>query len=380
MVAACTAQPLDGELDASPTEAPTPPASATQEAPPSPSASATATPFPVGESAEADDLFSRPDTCVNPEIGYTVTFPDDWYTNTAIGEQAACSWFTPDFYEVDVPGETPEEIWITIGLIEGMLGYNTLTPVDSSEEIEIDGVAGHRAEYRTLEAIDDTNLGDSTYHYVVPLEQFGPTLIAATDANRVDDYELAKAVLDRIMASMELELVGAGVPTVPEGPTGPEIDGDPLTAEDADGSFRLVLEAEQDRYRAGQEIEVNATLTYVGPADSVVAHGSGSGLIGFSVASDDFDPPVDTGGAFTTDCRPHEMVRSVAVEYPFGKSGGYSGDDPYADFYRAYFATDELRLPAGTWTISAGGGWYSGADCGDVLHSLETSVTIEVEP
>lgn len=328
---------------------------------------------------EADELFSRTDTCANPEIGYTVTFPDDWYTNTAIGAQAACAWFTPDFFEVDLPGEVPEEIWINIGRIEGIWGYNMLTPTESSDELEIDGYAGHRAEYRTLDSIDDTNTDDLTYHYVVPLDNDGPTLIASTDIGRADDYELAKAVLDRIMASMQLDPQLAQVPTIPDQPTGPLITGDPVTAEDSDASFRLTLDADQDRYRAGQEIQVKATLTYLGPADAIVVQGSSNpGLIGFAVESD--DPAIRMSPAFTTDCGSHEMVRGVVVDYPLVKSGGYSPGEPLAAFYAAYFGSPELRLPAGTWTISAGGSWYIG-DCGPgEAHSLSASATVVVEP
>ena len=335
--------------------------------------------FPVRESAEADALFRRADTCTNSTIGYRVTFPDEWYTNTAIGEQAACTWFTPDFFEVDAPGEMPEEVWISIALIESIVGYNMLTPAESGGEVEVDGYAAHWTEYRNLEDIDDSDSTDLAYHYVIPLDRAGPTLVAATDNHMAADYELAKAVLDRMMASMELDPVIARVPTIPEEPTGPVIRGDPINSEDADESFRLMLDADQDRYRAGQQIDVMATLTYLGPADAVTARGSSHpGLIGFAV--DKEESPIAVAPAFTTDCGVHEMVRGAAVDYPFAKSGGYSPDEPLAPFYEAYFESEELRLPAGTWTISAAGSWYTGDDCGDELHSLSASVTVVVEP
>jgi hypothetical protein len=55
-------------------------------------------------------------------------------------------------------------------------------------------------------------------------------------------------------------------------------------------------------------------------------------------------------------------------------------DGPAGGFARAFLATDELRLPAGTWTIFARTGFYTGADCGDDLHELSAEVTITVEP
>lgn len=217
LAAACTAEPtttpsVSPSVPSSVTPSVTPP----DAVPPSASPLPTSTPMAVADNAEADALFATPDTCTNPTVLYTVTFPDDWYTNTRVGDQKACTWFTPDFFEVDVPGETPEEIWISIGLVDGLIGYNMLTPVESSEEVEIDGLAGHRAEFRVLESIGDTESAVLTYHYVIPFETDGPTLVATTNVVMADDYELSKAVLDRIMASMQLE------PLIPVGLAIPE--------------------------------------------------------------------------------------------------------------------------------------------------------------
>ena len=375
LLGACSSAPAPAPTasgGASATPVPTPSAEATLSAAPE------ATPFPVRENAEADALFSRPDTCTNREVGYTVTFPDDWYTNTAIGDQAACTWFTPDYFEVGAAGEVPDEIWITIGLVPGIVGYTMLTPTDASEEVEVDGYAGHWAEFRLLEEVTDTESEDVRFHYVVPLDRSGPSLVASTAPDRADDYELAKAVLDRMMASIVLEPVTVEVPTIPDAPTGPPIDGEPVTATDADASFRLTLEAGQDRYRAGQEIEVVATLTYLGPAGMVEARGSSNpGIIGFSIERK--APPVAVHPAYTTDCGSHPMERGVPVAHPFAKSGGFTPDEPLAPFYEAYFADPSLRLPAGTWTITAAGSWSVG-DCGVEPHALSAAVTVVVEP
>lgn len=377
MLGACRAQP-------DPTMAPpsafvdeTAVPASSQEASPSAAASPSVKPIQVAENAEADALFTDPDTCTNPEAGYTVSYPDDWYTNTAIGEQPACTWFTPDFFEVDVPGQVPSEIWITIAMFDGRVGYTMLNVMESSAETLVGGFAGHRAEFWTLETVDDPESGRLAFHYVVPLDSAGPTLVAATSPDIADDYELSKAVLDRIMASLQFGSVA--VPILPDEPTGPPISGEPVMAEDTDGTFRLTLETDQGRYRAGQEIEVVTTLTYLGPLAAIEARGSSNpGLIGFAVERE--DPPIRISPAFTTDCGSHPMSRGTVVEVPFAKSGGYSPDEALAAFYAAYFDMEELRLPAGTWTISAGGGWSIGADCGDELHSLSASVTVVVEP
>lgn len=375
LLGACSATPAPSP-SASPDASATPLTRPSAEA--TPSATPASTPFPVRENAEADALFSRSDTCTNPDVGYTVTFPDDWYTNTAIGDEAACTWFTPDFFEVDATGAMPDEIWITIGLVPGIVGYNMLTPTDATEEVEVDGYAGHWAEFRLLDEVTDTGEGEVRFHYVVPIERHGPSLVASTAPDRADDYELAKAVLDRMMASMKLEPVTVEVPTIPDAPTGPPIDGEPVAATDADASFRLTLEAGQDRYRAGQEIKVVTTLTYLGPADAIEARGSSNpGIIGFSIERK--APPVAVYPAYTTDCGSHPMERGVPVAYPFAKSGGFTPDEPLAPFYEAYFADPSLRLPAGTWTITAAGSWSLG-ECGGEAHALSASVTVVVEP
>jgi hypothetical protein len=160
-------------------------------------------PFSVLDSAEADALFVDADTCTNPIDGYTVSYPDSWYTNTEIGDVPACSWFTPTFFEVTEPGVAPDEIWMSIGTIEMAFGYTSLTEVFSSDELEIGGRQGHRLEYNP----DPNGEPDNRiYHYVIDLGTSpgsGPTFIAQTDNETAPDYLLARAVLDRIMASLE---------------------------------------------------------------------------------------------------------------------------------------------------------------------------------
>ena len=168
-------------------------------------------------------------------------------------------------------------------------------------------------------------------------------------------------------------------PVPPSAPTGPEVTMRPrVHAEDGDASFRLTLEASQDRYRAGQAIAIVATLTYLGPDAEAVARGSSHALVGFELEGG--DPVVTINPAFTTDCSPQPLTRAVPVAFPFAKSGSSSENDPDIAFRRAYFADPVLRLPAGRWTVTAVTSFGSGADCGDEPHSLDASITIAVEP
>ena len=161
-------------------------------------------PFTVLESPEADELFSRLDTCTNVQDGYSLTFPDDWYTNTETGDVPACSWFTPQFFEVAQPGEARDDIWITMSVIDGAVGYIGTTEVYSDERVTIDGLQARRVEFNP----NPNGQPDyRSYHYVIQIDAAieGPTFVAATDTNAAADYALARAVLDRLMAALEFD-------------------------------------------------------------------------------------------------------------------------------------------------------------------------------
>lgn len=159
------------------------------------------TTFAPAPDAEADALFSDLDECTNPEDGYTVQFPDAWYTNTAIGNVPACSWFTPDYFEVTEDSAAPEGIWISLAEIGSTVGYIGTTQDYLSESVFVGGRVGRRVEY------NPNPMGTPdyrAYHFVVPFGADGivRTFVAATDNTTAGEYRLAKAVLDRIVASL----------------------------------------------------------------------------------------------------------------------------------------------------------------------------------
>lgn len=206
MLAACTSQASPSASPAQtpspePTASVTPSAEATQT--PSEEASATFPPggFSVGSNPEADALFLVRDDCQNLEDGYQLQFPEDWYTNTEIGSVPACSWFSPTFYEVDDPANVPDEIAIQIFVLQGDRGY-TSEPI-SREEV----IVGATQTAVRIEVAGTSNSDDGTmYEYVVqlgPTLEEGPNLVARTDTDMGGDYALNKAVLDRIMATIE---------------------------------------------------------------------------------------------------------------------------------------------------------------------------------
>ena len=195
-----------------PGAAPAPVALATPGPTPAPVTYAELEPYPftVIASAEADELFETPDVCTNPVAGYTVTYPDAWFTNTEIGDWPACTWFSATFYDVgDDPNEVPPQVAIVLVFADVVYGYVTSPDFTHSQEVSVAGFGGTRAEQ-----IGETwPNGDyvaqpATYFYTVYLgvtPGTQPTLRATTNFEGAADYELNKAVLDRIMALIEFD-------------------------------------------------------------------------------------------------------------------------------------------------------------------------------
>jgi len=149
--------------------------------------------FEILPNPAADALFLVRDDCQNLRDGYQLQFPDDWYTNTEYRNFAPCVWFSPDSYETDGDA-VPPEIAITI---EWMAG----PPESRDAEVvaDEDGEVGFQSATRT-------EWDDDTYRYVIRLGRTleeGPNLVVTTSAEMGGDYELNKAVLDRILATIE---------------------------------------------------------------------------------------------------------------------------------------------------------------------------------
>jgi hypothetical protein len=195
-------------VEPSATAEPTAPASADASSEPTASASSGELgAFDVAPNAEADALFLDRDDCENLADGYRVQFPDAWYTNTAIGDVEPCQWFSPSFYEVYDPSEVPSEIAITIEYLESDYG-------SFEEAISRDfGIVGRTQEAVRVEYRGAAGEGGQmppewrSYVYLVqlgPTSEEGPNLLIQASTDMGGDYELNKAVMDRIIATMEL--------------------------------------------------------------------------------------------------------------------------------------------------------------------------------
>ena len=161
--------------------------------------------------AQAEVLFAEPDTCTNPVAGYTVTFPDAWYTNTAIGSWPACSWFSPTFFEVEDPDVVPDEVVIVITYTPDAGPFGVPSVAISGGSVEIGGRPATRAEYVGVGG-GFIDIGSFISVYEVAMDgqalDEGETgdVLSASASWAIDEdpaaYRLATAVMDRIMASL----------------------------------------------------------------------------------------------------------------------------------------------------------------------------------
>jgi hypothetical protein len=214
ILAACTSS-TNSSPSAEPTATAEPTPTASESPEPTPSASAADTDSPEaspsasqieGEggftweaNAEADALFADRFTCENLDDGYRVQFPAEWNTNAELGGVPPCSWFAPVEYETGASGTVPDEVAIEIFLMDGAPEF-VLEILDQDSGL----VGATQPATRVRMAGNDGDI----YEYVVqlgPTLEEGPNLVARTTAEMGDNlnYYLNRAILDRMMATME---------------------------------------------------------------------------------------------------------------------------------------------------------------------------------
>lgn len=179
---------------------------------------------------------------------------------------------------------------------------------------------------------------------------------------------VALAVIGTLVASL------AGVGPFAPGSSG-QLD-EPVTSTTVDGPFELTVRSPKARYVVGEPIQIEAALTYRGPDSSIdISHGSGSPF-GFSIVE-----PVDgmaLSYGWRSSCAGSTLERDVPLLRGFGKSGGYSNDDPAASRYAAWFADPELHLRVGTWHPYAVAQFSEGRGCQGMGHDIRAEIAIEV--
>lgn len=170
-----------------------------------PTATATVSPTPTetaSESRSTDDWV----TCDNHDTGYRVQHPQDWKTNDG-DVLPLCSLFDPDDVDVERGTEIPFSVAVVVR-VEPVPLSRAAEEGRAEEEIGRDEtrIAGRDAVRREVESTGEA-LRPAGLRSTLWLVSFGDdeTLIAAThDAGSVE-YDQKQQVLDRMVASLELD-------------------------------------------------------------------------------------------------------------------------------------------------------------------------------
>lgn len=133
------------------------------------------------------------------------------------------------------------------------------------------------------------------------------------------------------------------LPTI--GPSLPAPSDGPVSAVVDDGVFRLELTTPSGIYGPNEAIEPVARLRYVGP-DGSVTYGHGDPAVGFRIEEIGGDRQMT--GLIADVCMSTTLQRAQPLTLPFQK-GGQIG----LGFDEIWFHDPVLKLPLGTWRISA---------------------------
>lgn len=162
----------------------------------------------------------------------------------------------------------------------------------------------------------------------------------------------------------------AGVGSSPSG----SCSGECASASTTDGPFRLTLAMQRLDWKAEDAITGVASLSLDG-APATTIYGS-SQLISFAFDEAGGDRHVQP--VWPADCRSWPLDAAAPITADLAKSGGATGLEPDADFLRSFFADPKVRLPAGTWDVTALSEVWDGPACSGHLRQMRAVVRITV--
>jgi hypothetical protein len=142
------------------------------------------------------------------------------------------------------------------------------------------------------------------------------------------------------------------------------------------GDFVLTISAAKPDYVAGEPIDVEASFGYDGPEDSVELSTSHP-ITSFSVR--EVDGALKMVGDIPGACMLFELDRHQPLRRPFTKMGGWSRDDPNADFYDQWWRDPVFRVPAGVWEIVVHSEFHLGPGCAGERVTMEASIRLTID-
>lgn len=137
-------------------------------------------------------------------------------------------------------------------------------------------------------------------------------------------------------------------------------------AETSDENFRIILYSEKDVYSETEEVDIWATIEYIGSEDTIDIY-SGEPYAGFTVTSGD---TTFISTSFYNVLKTTTLRKGDVHEFPLRKAGGFSEDDEDADFWREFYSEEEMLFPVGEYQLTFATIFYT-EDSSDFSLSVE---------
>jgi hypothetical protein len=161
--------------------------------------------------------------------------------------------------------------------------------------------------------------------------------------------------------------------------SGPRTSPQPAEQTAEDAQFRLTFRMASSIQHAGEPIDLQTTLAYLGTDVAVIVGSDWSPPVWFGLEHIDGDLDLDGPISLLT-CQLTPLDAGVPLQIPFIKNGGYSSDDPDAAYWKAFFDDRVFRLPAGRWRLSANFQGMTSDRCEGAIHRLRAALTFDVVP
>jgi hypothetical protein len=140
------------------------------------------------------------------------------------------------------------------------------------------------------------------------------------------------------------------------------------------GPFTLTFELPKSTWKAGEPITGEASLSVADGAGTI--YGSAGEPLHF--AFKELTGRRVMGPASDAACARYELAADAPIVAPIGKSGGWSDDEPDGAFYRDFFTSPDIRLPAGDWVVTASAEFLVGRDCSGPMRTLSAPIVLHV--
>jgi len=137
--------------------------------------------------------------------------------------------------------------------------------------------------------------------------------------------------------------------------------------------FEMNFYSDKKIYKTTEKIKAWSTLKYIGKEDNIKIYHASSYML-FSIIGKDFrmDPTVNSIATSSS------LEKNKLYYFDFQKSGGWSADDPKADFWEKFYQEKDLLLPEGEYTLIAHGGFLITSHAGKGI-GLKCELKIKVE-